>query len=503
MMEVDEQPRKMGPWIVGKTLGTGGFSKVKLGIHESTGERVALKMLKIDSMKSSIKKQVERELAAMAKVKHPNVLRLKDVVWEARYPKKNGVDTDKVILVVLEEAPMGELFEYLSYTGAFEEAIARTYFHMLIEGVEKCHASDVVHRDLKPENLLLGNDFVLKIADFGFSVIQEGGTMLTQCGTPGYMAPEMSSSMPYDARKTDLWACGVILFIMLSGFPPFITPDVSDWWFHKLKNKRHDLFWRAHCRTVYFSDGIKDLINKILSPDPSQRISLTDIKTHPWFIGPTISQSTLISELTRRKDTVQTEKAREKMVEKAKAQGAAVGSTAMHGVTAADRELGNEDFSDLPPTMEFFCHGIDGNKGAPADNAASMGDMMDFGGDMGMGDDFAVEGQAAEVSDAVCYTRFASKCTAEQLFQRLKTAISSHTQNFSCKDSVFKLKVKSILTSSGSISMSAQVFKDSKNDTRVVEFNRISGDGMQFRALFAQVREALKDVVLSSQGQQP
>jgi len=305
----------LGPYIIKQTLGEGGFSKVKLGIHEKTGEKVALKMLKNKSkLTKPVRKQVEREINAMAKVDHPNVLRMKDVDWDCTYTKKNG-KKQNIILVVLELATGGELFEFLSYTGFFEESIARTYFQQLMSGVEFCHSKGVVHRDLKPENLLLDDQFTLKLADFGFSnvVCAAHNLMFTECGTPGYMAPEMiRNSKGYDGMKADIWACGVILFIMLAGFPPFQKPETSDWWFNKLMNGKHALFWQAHSRSAYFSDQTKDFINKILNPDPEKRISIADMKKHPWWKGATITNVALVSELNRRKNTVDQVKSKEK-----------------------------------------------------------------------------------------------------------------------------------------------------------------------------------------------
>jgi len=311
----EKETSKLGPYIIKQTLGEGGFSKVKLGVHEKTGEKVALKMLKNKSkLTKPVRKQVEREIGAMTKIDHPNVLRMKEVDWDCTYTKKNGKQQN-IILVVLELATGGELFEFLSYTGFFEESIARTYFHQLMSGVECCHSEGVVHRDLKPENLLLDDQFTLKIADFGFSniVCSAHKLMFTECGTPGYMAPEMiRNPKGYDGMKADIWACGVILFIMLAGFPPFQKPDLSDWWFNKLVNGKHALFWQAHSRSAYFSDQTKDFLNKILNPDPEKRISIADMKKHPWWKGTTITNVALVSELQRRKNTVDTVKSKEK-----------------------------------------------------------------------------------------------------------------------------------------------------------------------------------------------
>jgi len=310
----DPSVRKLGHYIVKETLGEGGFSKVKLGVHEKTGEKVALKLLKNKSkLTKPVRKQVEREIAAMSNIDHPNVLRMKEVDWECIYTKKNG-KKQNVILIVLELATGGELFEFLSFTGCFEESIARTYFQQLMSGVEFCHSKGVVHRDLKPENLLLDDEFTLKLADFGFSniICAAHKLMFTECGTPGYMAPEMPKGKGYDGAKADIWACGVILFIMLAGFPPFQKPSPSDWWFNKLSNNKHALFWQAHSRSAYFSDQTKDFINKILNPDPEKRISIADMKKHPWWKGATITKTSLVAELNRRKATVDSVKNKEK-----------------------------------------------------------------------------------------------------------------------------------------------------------------------------------------------
>jgi len=233
--------------------------------------------------------------------------------------KKNG-KKQNVILIVLELATGAELFEFLSYTGFFEESIARTYFQQLMAGVEFCHAKGVVHRDLKPENLLLDDQFTLKLADFGFSnvVCAAHKLMFTECGTPGYMAPEVVKGKGYSGTNADIWACGVILFIMLAGFPPFQKPSLSDWWFNKISNNKHALFWQAHSRSAYFSEPTKDFINKILTPDPEKRISIADMKKHPWWKGATISKSSLVAELNRRKATLDQVKNKEKEKKKEK-----------------------------------------------------------------------------------------------------------------------------------------------------------------------------------------
>lgn len=354
--------RMISGYVMGPTLGAGGFSKVRLGAT-SSGEHVALKILNKEKMStsSSIVKQVEREITAMSKIQHPNVIKLFHVDWNAVYTKKNGKQRS-VILVVLELAQGGELFEMLAFSGSFEEVIARSYFHQLVDALLYCHTQGIAHRDLKPENLLMDGNFQLKIADFGFAQAFTSSSMMhTECGTPGYMAPEMFKHQGYEAIKTDIWASGVILFIMIAGFPPFQRPAMTDWWFNKLANNKHHLFWEAHSRSAYFSDLLKDLINRLLAVDPAKRISLTEVQQHAWFRGDVVPASVLTTEMSKRKMKVDEAKRREKGVAHANAAAAVVGGAAVGGGAGAledgmavERALGSTmeaidpDSADLP-----------------------------------------------------------------------------------------------------------------------------------------------------------
>jgi len=515
----DKPVRKIGVWEIHETLGEGGFSKVKLGIHESTRERVALKLLKKNklNMSSSTRKQVEREVQAMGKIQHRNVIQLKEVVWDAEYTKSNGKKQD-IILVVLELATGGELFEFLAFTGCFEEAITRTYFHQLIAGVQTCHAKGVAHRDLKPENLLLDDNFVLKLADFGFSNTFSSSQALnyTECGTLGYMAPEMFKNKGYDPQKGDIWACGVIVFIMLAGFPPFQKPNTTDWWFQKLASNRHALFWQAHTRNAYFSENTKDFINKILQPDPAKRITVEDIKKHPWFTGTTISDSALTAELNRRKVEVDQAKQKEKLDKKRAAAAAAAAQDAANGLNSeVVRDLGDEshasddtlpaappqmmsDMVFLPPKQDAT------NTATVASSGFSSGGM--FGGDMGFGssisssestadDKKAAPGQEYDEKAGVAsYTQILSEKPANVVAQRITGALDSLHATSTVDDKLYKARAQ-ILTSMGPVLLRCQVFTDSKNKRSVAVFRRTQGDSMQYRTLFFQIRDLLSDIV--------
>jgi len=470
----------MGPYIVKETLGEGGFSKVKLGVHETTGEKVALKMLKNIKMSPQTQKQVAREINAMTKLEHANVLRMKHVDWEATYEKRNGKSAT-VILVVLELASGGELFEFLSYTGCFEESIARTYFKQLMGGVEYCHQEGVVHRDLKPENLLLGSDFSLKLADFGLSALTKPSTlMFTECGTPGYMAPEMLAGKGYDGALADLWSCGVILFIMLSGFPPFAKATMSDWWFNKIATGKHALFWQAHSRSAFFSEQTKDFLNKLLVPDPAKRISIADMKKHPWWNGPTVTAAGLTSELSRRKNLVDQQKEREKEAKRQERR-----SLDSEETVRGENDLAEDELPESPPTFTFKPIIFTNPTQAPAN------DDMDV--------DTVDEKKLSTYplpTDVARYTRFDAKTdlTPEVIIGRVADVIKSNGGKIEESKEAYKLK-----GALGSSTFIAEVYHDpassEKSRRYIVDFRKKLGAAEDFRASYVHIRQQLVDVV--------
>jgi len=264
--------------------------------------------------KALVEKTVQREVEAMSKLNHPNVLRLFEVDWSTKYydeAEDKMVDTQ---LIVLELAPAGELFKFLSMTGSFSETIARTFARQLVSGLKYMHSNGVYHRDLKPENLLMDASFKLKIADFGFAGIASSADMLmfSEVGTTAYMAPEIFNNQGYEPAAVDVWAAGVVLFIMVSGVPPFQKPNVTDWWFQKLHVGKNHLFWAAHSRTQAFSESFKDLINKVFCTAPARRYTLADIEKHAWVNEDVLSDAAIQVEFSRRKDIINETKAREK-----------------------------------------------------------------------------------------------------------------------------------------------------------------------------------------------
>jgi len=491
-----EVVRRLGDYILGPTLGEGGFSKVKLGVNEKTKEKVALKILKKEKLKvsNSVKQQVEREIAAMEKIKHPNVIRLHEVNWEAKYPKKNGKIID-TILVVLELATGGELFDYLSFTGCFDEAIARTYFHQLMSALEACHGCGVAHRDLKPENLLLDGDFRLKLADFGFASVFDSTNpvMFTECGTPGYMSPQVAEHHGYDPVANDIWACGVILFIMVAGFPPFQRPVSSDWWYDKLEKKKFKLFWQAHCRTAVFTPAIQDLIQKILSVDPKERYSIEQIKKHEWFNGPTLKEDAMTAEFRRRKQTVDEEKNRQKLEKAQQMHAAAIANQADSAqVTRGFSSVEIDPTSDeLPPPLPAFNRILNNPLAVPLQDLNPVEESNPFG-------DFKQATKEAPLDvDAACLTSFYSKQAPDAILSRLITCFESLKIVPEVNSETYKIKADIMCHDHASIPLRVRIFADPKNQGyHVCEFRRRKGDPLEFNTIFLQFRSFLNDIIV-------
>eukprot|EP01060_Flectonema_neradi_P010672 TRINITY_DN17759_c0_g1_i1.p1 TRINITY_DN17759_c0_g1~~TRINITY_DN17759_c0_g1_i1.p1 ORF type:complete len:479 (+),score=65.04 TRINITY_DN17759_c0_g1_i1:179-1438(+) len=228
---------------------------------------------------------LQREIAMMKELRHENVLQLYDVM-----------ETQKHFYLVLEFASGGELFDLIQENQRFIEKTARNYYQQLILGIKYCHAQGIVHRDLKPQNLLLTADGVLKIADFGFSNIQnlDDGQVTptlrlqTQCGTPNYAAPEIFLNKGYNGFQTDVWSCGVILYVMLVGYAPF-KPQGG---VRGIQGVIQSIIAGRYTIPDHVSPDASDLITRILVGNPDKRLTIKEIMDHIWFL-PNLDNSKL------------------------------------------------------------------------------------------------------------------------------------------------------------------------------------------------------------------
>ncbi|XP_009768608.1 SNF1-related protein kinase catalytic subunit alpha KIN10-like [Nicotiana tabacum] len=251
---------------LGKTLGIGSFGKVKIAEHTLTGHKVAVKILNRRKIKNmDMEEKVRREIKILRLFMHPHIIRLYEVV-----------ETPSDIYVVMEYVKSGELFDYIVEKGRLQEDEARKFFQQIISGVEYCHRNMVVHRDLKPENLLLDSKWNVKIADFGLSnIMRDGHFLKTSCGSPNYAAPEVISGKLYAGPEVDVWSCGVILYALLCGTLPFDDENIPNL-FKKIKGGMYTL-------PSHLSAGARDLIPRMLIVDPMKRMTIPEIRMHPWF----------------------------------------------------------------------------------------------------------------------------------------------------------------------------------------------------------------------------
>ncbi|XP_050946761.1 SNF1-related protein kinase catalytic subunit alpha KIN10-like isoform X6 [Cucumis melo] len=251
---------------VGKILGVGSTGKVKAAKHKLTGHQVAIKILNHRKIaKMSLEHKVRREIKIMKLLKHPHIVQLYEVI-----------ETPTDTYVVMEYVKCGELFDYIVEKGRLKEDEGRRIFQQIICGVEHCHRNMIVHRDLKPENVLLDSNFNVKIADFGFSnVMYDGHFFKTSCGSPNYAAPEVISGKLYAGPEVDIWSCGVILYAILCGSLPFDNENIPIL-VHKIKNGVYKV-------PSYLSAEASNLISSLLVVDPLRRISIPQIRQHPWF----------------------------------------------------------------------------------------------------------------------------------------------------------------------------------------------------------------------------
>ncbi|KAM0947828.1 putative protein kinase CAMK-CAMKL-CHK1 family [Dioscorea sansibarensis] len=271
MSSSGEMTARVGRYELGRKIGEGSFAKVKFARNMDTGAACAIKILdKEHVLRHKMVEQIKREISTMKMIKHPNVVQLYEVMA-----------SKTKIYLVLEYVDKGELFDKIADNKLLKEDEARRYFQHLINALDFCHSRGVYHRDLKPENLLLDSHGVLKVTDFGLSTFTpklqagEDGLLHTACGTPNYVAPEVLNNRGYNGASADVWSCGVILFVLLSGCLPF--DDLN-----RLK------LYKKICKAEYscpshFSSGAKKLIKRILDPNPSSRITIPEILENDWF----------------------------------------------------------------------------------------------------------------------------------------------------------------------------------------------------------------------------
>eukprot|EP00287_Rhodomonas_sp_CCMP768_P007765 CAMPEP_0196728014 /NCGR_PEP_ID=MMETSP1091-20130531/8843_1 /TAXON_ID=302021 /ORGANISM="Rhodomonas sp., Strain CCMP768" /LENGTH=503 /DNA_ID=CAMNT_0042070713 /DNA_START=119 /DNA_END=1630 /DNA_ORIENTATION=- len=264
---------------IGKTIGKGSFAVVKEGLQKETGLRVAIKIVdKKDAVFDA--ESLEQEIATMKKVSHPNCVLLHEV-----YDESNKT------YLILDLITGGTVMDRIIAIDHFSEKDAAAVTADVLNAVHYLHNIGITHRDLKPENLLYASndpnspDYnTIKVADFGLAkFVSESSMMKTTCGTPGYVAPEvLDPYLPFTngyGPEVDLWSLGVVLYIMLCGFPPFY--DDSTAVLFKQIRKGEYTFPSPYWDEV--SEGAKDIVSKVLVVDPSKRYTAQQCLDHAWI----------------------------------------------------------------------------------------------------------------------------------------------------------------------------------------------------------------------------
>ncbi|XP_068569839.1 calcium/calmodulin-dependent protein kinase type II subunit delta isoform X2 [Cebidichthys violaceus] len=270
-------------------LGKGAFSVVRRCMKISTGQEYAAKIINTKKLSARDHQKLEREARICRLLKHPNIVRLHDSISEEGFH-----------YLVFDLVTGGELFEDIVAREYYSEADASHCIQQILEAVLHCHQMGVVHRDLKPENLLLASKLkgaAVKLADFGLAIEVQGEQQawFGFAGTPGYLSPEVLRKDPY-GKPVDMWACGVILYILLVGYPPFWDEDQHRL-YQQIKAGAYD-FPSPEWDTV--TPEAKDLINKMLTINPAKRVTATDALKHPW-----ICQRSTVASMMHRQETVE------------------------------------------------------------------------------------------------------------------------------------------------------------------------------------------------------
>jgi len=432
----------MGRYEIGKQLGQGTFAKVFYARNLTTSQAVAIKMINKDKvMKVGLMEQIKREISIMRLVKHPNVLQLFEVMA-----------SKSKIYFVLEYAKGGELFNKIAKGGKLSEDAARKYFHQLISAVDYCHSRGVYHRDLKPENLLLDENENLKVSDFGLSALAESkrqdGLLHTTCGTPAYVAPEVLSRKGYDGAKADIWSCGVILFVLVAGYLPFHDTNLIEM-YRKIS--------RAEFRCPRgFSAELKDLLHRILDPDPSTRISISRIKRSTWYKKPV--------EVNTKKNETETP------------ENACTGEATTSGSTECSTSEGNQCSLSLPNLNAF--------------DIISLSTGFNLSGFFE--DKYGLNREERFTTRQSVTTVFAK---LKELSRRLKLKVKKK------ENGILKLAAPKE-GKKGVLELDAEIFEVAPS-LLLVELKKTNGDTMEYQKLVKEeIRPALKDIIWVWQGDQ-
>ncbi|XP_046895265.1 calcium/calmodulin-dependent protein kinase type 1B [Hypomesus transpacificus] len=252
-------------------LGEGSFSEVRVGQHRRTHRRVAVKCIRKRALKGK-EAMLENEITVLRRINHANIVSLEETF-----------ETSTKLYLVMTLVTGGELLDRILERGSYTEKDASRVIQQVLQAVQYLHQLGIVHRDLKPENLLFETpaaDSKIVISDFGLSKMEDQGVLSTACGTPAYVAPELLQQKSY-GKEVDLWALGVITYILLCGYPPFYDENDSHLYRQIIKAEYEfdSPYWDQ------ISISAKDFIPHLLQKEPERRYNCERALRHPWISG--------------------------------------------------------------------------------------------------------------------------------------------------------------------------------------------------------------------------
>ncbi|XP_058092323.1 CBL-interacting protein kinase 5-like [Magnolia sinica] len=433
----------MNRYELGHILGQGTFAKVYHARSLISGQAVAIKIINKEKVfKVGMIEQIKREISIMRLVRHPNVVHLHEVMA-----------SKTKIYFAMEYVSDGELFSKI-VKGKLKEDAARKYFQQLIGAIDFCHSRGVYHRDLKPENLLLDMNGSLKVTDFGLSALakteRRDGLLHTICGTPAYVAPEVINDNGYDGAKADIWSCGVVLFVLMAGYLPFNDPSLIEMYKKISRGEFKCPYW--------FPSEVCKLLSKVLDPNPSTRITISNIMENPWFKKGYKPIGTI------------TKQAEEATVEI----GDVDVTFSSDGIDGDDEKSGSADFM-RPTSMNAF-------------------DIISLSPGFNLSGLFEKKNESKKVEE-----RFTTTKPAAAIVSKLEEIAEMERFEVEKKDGMVKLK-RSKEGRKGQLAIDAEIFEMTPS-IHMVEVKKTAGDSLEYQAFCNKgLKPSLKDIVWTWQG---
>ena len=287
-------------YLLKKKLGDGATADVFLCEDKNTQQTYAAKILKKEDS------SIQNEIKSLSVIHNENIINL---VSFGEGLLTNEEQSKKVSYIILEYCEKGELFNYVFYPQkGFDEYFGRAIFKIILNGIASIHKNGFAHRDLKMENIMLNKDYIVKIADFGFTISIENGLLKTPLGTLNYAAPEILMKKQYDGQKTDIFALGVLLFTLVTCKIGFHRALKTDKYYRLLINKKYDQYWSIISNQVgKVSNEFKDLYCRMTNFNPMERPTIDEILNHPWMKGNYPSDDELLKEFEERDKIVRRE----------------------------------------------------------------------------------------------------------------------------------------------------------------------------------------------------